>query len=69
MTVSDEILRQGLKETLNNTDLEGYDSKYEGKVRDCYVRDGQRTIVVTDRPDGASGAYFVVRLPGRGPQA
>ncbi|MCH9684987.1 MAG: HAMP domain-containing protein [Deltaproteobacteria bacterium] len=27
------------------------------------------TIVVTDRPDGASGAYFVVRLPARGPQA
>ncbi len=24
-------------------------TKYEGKVRDCYTRDGRRTIVVTDR--------------------
>ena len=24
-------------------------SKYEGKVRDCYTKDGRRTIIVTDR--------------------
>src|SRR5947207_12820897 len=47
--VSDEIIRQQLSRTLARTDLPKLGEKYEGKVRDCYMRDGKRTIVVTDR--------------------
>lgn len=46
---SDEILRAQLSKTLYRTDLDVLGAKYEGKVRDCYVRDDRRTIVVTDR--------------------
>jgi phosphoribosylaminoimidazole-succinocarboxamide synthase len=47
--ISDDILRAQLTKTLERTDLPSLGAKYEGKVRDCYVRDGQRIIVVTDR--------------------
>jgi phosphoribosylaminoimidazole-succinocarboxamide synthase len=47
--ISDDILRAQLTKTLASTDLPALGAKYEGKVRDCYVRDGRRTIVVTDR--------------------
>jgi phosphoribosylaminoimidazole-succinocarboxamide synthase len=52
--ISDEILRAQLGRTLERTDFDAagataLGAKYEGKVRDCYVRDGRRTIVVTDR--------------------
>src|SRR5438067_6830594 len=47
--VSDEIIRKQLTRTLQGTDLPALGKKYEGKVRDCYTKDGRRTIVVTDR--------------------
>ncbi len=49
MTVSEEILRQGLSKTLNGTNFEGLGERYEGKVRDNYTLNGKRTIIVTDR--------------------
>ena len=49
MAVSNEILQQGLAHTLDATDLDDLGTKYEGKVRDNYSRDGKRYIVVTDR--------------------
>ncbi len=49
MTVTNETLRQGLKATLDATDLDALGTKYEGKVRDNYSADGKRYIVVTDR--------------------
>ena len=45
---SDAVLRAGLDQTLDGTDL-GFGTKYEGKVRDNYTVDGRRFIVVTDR--------------------
>jgi len=50
----DGILERQLARTLERFDgaevgLPGLGDKYEGKVRDCYSRDGQRIIVVTDR--------------------
>ncbi|MCA9574995.1 MAG: phosphoribosylaminoimidazolesuccinocarboxamide synthase [Sandaracinaceae bacterium] len=42
-------MHQGLKATLDETDLDVLGEKYEGKVRDNYTRDGKRYIVVTDR--------------------
>jgi phosphoribosylaminoimidazole-succinocarboxamide synthase len=47
--VSDDILKAQLKKTLDRTSFPTLGEKYEGKVRDCYTRDGRRTIVVTDR--------------------
>jgi phosphoribosylaminoimidazole-succinocarboxamide synthase len=47
--VTREIIEAQLARTLDRTDLPTLGSKYEGKVRDCYTKDGKRTIVVTDR--------------------
>ena len=49
MTVSDEILREGLSKTLEGTDFPSLGQAYHGKVRDNYTKDGKRYIVVTDR--------------------
>lgn len=49
MTVSEQTLREALGQTLDATDFVGLGDKYEGKVRDCYTKDGQRTLIVTDR--------------------
>lgn len=45
----DEILAAQLGQTLDSTDMPALGRKYEGKVRDSYIRDEQRIIVVTDR--------------------
>jgi len=43
------LLRDLSDATLGRTDFAGLGRRIEGKVRDSYVRDGERTIVVTDR--------------------
>jgi phosphoribosylaminoimidazole-succinocarboxamide synthase len=47
--VADSVLEAQLKQTLEGTNFTGVGSRYEGKVRDNYSRDGKRLIVVTDR--------------------
>jgi phosphoribosylaminoimidazole-succinocarboxamide synthase len=47
--VSNELIRAQLVKTLEKTDFPELGKKYVGKVRDCYSKDGRRTIVVTDR--------------------
>ena len=47
--VSDDILKAQLSRTLDRTDFPELGEKYQGKVRDCYVKGGKRIIVVTDR--------------------
>jgi phosphoribosylaminoimidazole-succinocarboxamide synthase len=47
--VDEQILRAQLAKTLAATDFPELGEKYEGKVRDSYVRDGKRTLVATDR--------------------
>jgi phosphoribosylaminoimidazole-succinocarboxamide synthase len=47
--VPQDVLEAQLSRTLGSTDFPELGEKYEGKVRDCYTRDGRRTIVVTDR--------------------
>jgi phosphoribosylaminoimidazole-succinocarboxamide synthase len=47
--VSNEVIRAQLGKTLEKTSFPTLGAKYEGKVRDCYSRDGKRIIVVTDR--------------------
>ncbi len=50
MTVDENILKAGLANTLDGSDLDVLGKKYEGKVRDNYTtEDGRRYIVVTDR--------------------
>jgi phosphoribosylaminoimidazole-succinocarboxamide synthase len=49
MAVSEQTLKEGLSKTLARTDFEALGNKYEGKVRDCYIKDAKRYIVVTDR--------------------
>jgi phosphoribosylaminoimidazole-succinocarboxamide synthase len=49
MPIEEQVIRAQLGKTLDRTDFPELGEKYEGKVRDCYIRDGKRTIVVTDR--------------------
>jgi phosphoribosylaminoimidazole-succinocarboxamide synthase len=44
-----DLLREQCARTLDTTDLPQLGTRFEGKVRDSYVRDGRRTIVVSDR--------------------
>jgi phosphoribosylaminoimidazole-succinocarboxamide synthase len=48
-SIDEKVLRAQLTKTLETTDLPELGEKYEGKVRDCYVRDGKRTLIATDR--------------------
>jgi phosphoribosylaminoimidazole-succinocarboxamide synthase len=47
--VDEQLLRAQLGQTLDATDFPELGAKYEGKVRDCYVADGKRILIVTDR--------------------
>ncbi len=47
--MDETILKQQLTKTLDKSSFAELGSKYEGKVRDCYVADGRRVIVVSDR--------------------
>jgi phosphoribosylaminoimidazole-succinocarboxamide synthase len=47
--VSQQLLAAQLERTLEKTNFSELGRRYQGKVRDCYTRDGRRTIVVTDR--------------------
>ncbi|MCZ6782048.1 MAG: phosphoribosylaminoimidazolesuccinocarboxamide synthase [Proteobacteria bacterium] len=49
MGIDITLLRELCTRTLERTDLPELGQRSEGKVRDSYVRDGQRTIVVSDR--------------------
>jgi phosphoribosylaminoimidazole-succinocarboxamide synthase len=47
--IADELLRDQLSRTLDETNLPELGQRYVGKVRDNYSRAGRRTIVVSDR--------------------
>ena len=44
-----EDLLTAIPNCLNKTDFPELGSKYEGKVRDVYVREGHRVLITTDR--------------------
>jgi len=48
-SIDEAVIRAQLDRTLGGTNLPELGEKYEGKVRDCYTRDGKRTIIATDR--------------------
>ena len=45
-SVSEAVLRAQLDKTLASTNFPELGEKYEGKVRDSYVRDGRRTLIL-----------------------
>jgi phosphoribosylaminoimidazole-succinocarboxamide synthase len=47
--VADEILVSQLGKTLEETHFTDLGAKYQGKVRDCYTRNGRRVIIASDR--------------------
>jgi phosphoribosylaminoimidazole-succinocarboxamide synthase len=47
--IDESLLRAQLGHTLDATDFPTLGEKYEGKVRDCYTKDGRRTLIVSDR--------------------
>ena len=49
MPVDDKLLAELSESTLQETDFEGLGTRHVGKVRDSYVKDSRRTIVVSDR--------------------
>ncbi|MEE2675130.1 MAG: phosphoribosylaminoimidazolesuccinocarboxamide synthase [Myxococcota bacterium] len=49
MTLDDKLLAELSESTLHETSFEGLGTRLVGKVRDSYVQDGRRTIVVSDR--------------------
>jgi len=44
-----ELIKANLKNTLTETNFDGYEKVYGGKVRDIYDKDGQRFFITTDR--------------------
>jgi len=66
MTVSQDILREALGRTLEQTDFPALGAKYEGKVRDNYsTPDGRRYIVVTDRISAFDRVLGTLPLKGQ----
>ena len=49
MTIDDKLLAELCESTLRETNFEGLGTRHVGKVRDSYVKDERRTIVVSDR--------------------
>jgi len=49
VALDDALLTELSESTLDETNFEGLGTRYVGKVRDSYVKDDRRTIVVSDR--------------------
>jgi phosphoribosylaminoimidazole-succinocarboxamide synthase len=47
--ISDDIIRNQLQHTLKGTELRELGALYDGKVRDCYTKNGVRTLIASDR--------------------
>jgi phosphoribosylaminoimidazole-succinocarboxamide synthase len=47
--VDANVIQAQLTKTLSATNFPSLGEKYEGKVRDCYIKDGRRVIIVSDR--------------------
>jgi len=47
--ISESTLKEGLNSILNVTQLSGLGERYQGKVRDCYMKGDERILVTSDR--------------------
>ena len=65
MPLDDQLLLDLCQKTLDRTDFTGLGEKHAGKVRDSYVQDGQRTIVVSDRVSAFDVVLGTIPLKGQ----
>ena len=64
MLSTEDILAQ-IKFCLNATDFPSLGSKYEGKVRDNYSKDGRRVIIVSDRLSAFDRVIALIPFKGQ----
>src|SRR3989339_1246211 len=64
MLTETQLLSQ-LPFCLKNTDFPTLGTKYEGKVRDNYTRDGKRVIIVTDRLSAFDRVITLIPFKGQ----
>jgi phosphoribosylaminoimidazole-succinocarboxamide synthase len=65
MGIDIQLLQELCGRTLQHTDLPGLGTRDQGKVRDSYVQDGGRTIVVTDRVSAFDVVVGTLPLKGQ----
>lgn len=65
MGIDMTLLRDLCGRTLDDTDLPELGAREEGKVRDSYVKDGRRHIVVTDRVSAFDVVLGTIPLKGQ----
>ena len=65
MGIDITLIRDLCSRTLDSTDFEGLGKRHVGKVRDSYVKDGQRTIVVSDRVSAFDVVLGSIPLKGQ----
>jgi len=59
-----DLIKTKLKNTVTETDLQGYKKLHVGKVRDTYEKDGKRIIVTTDRQSAFDRILAAVPFKG-----
>jgi len=65
LAIDDQLLLELCRHTIDDTDFQGLGRKQPGKVRDSYIGDGQRTIVVTDRVSSFDVVVGTIPLKGQ----
>ncbi len=60
-----DVIRRALAAPLEGTHFSGLGEKYAGKVRDCYIAAGKRTIVTTDRISAFDRVLGTLPLKGQ----
>ena len=64
MLTHDDLLA-AIPNCLTGTDFPEFGHKYEGKVRDVYIRDGERVLVTTDRVSAFDRVLAVIPYKGQ----
>ena len=65
MGVDIKLLEELCTKTLDHTDFENLGTRHEGKVRDSYVKEDERNIVVTDRVSSFDVVIGTLPLKGQ----
>ncbi len=65
MALDDSLLRSLCSRTLDSTDLPELGRKHVGKVRESYVKDGRRTLIVSDRVSAFDVVIGTIPLKGQ----
>ena len=65
MPLDKEQLRAQCAHTVERTQLTGLGERIEGKVRDCYVQQGRRVLVATDRVSAFDVVLGTIPLKGQ----